>query len=443
VAIGSELLFAREFARYVHRTVTFEEFPKTLHEHFTSALTVTASEQLITTRQCVGANFDCFVTPYCLILGTNKSVQLLCMGKSVIKVDGLGTLGSMDSGSGDVPFSNSETLLNTTQSSTLQLTNFLASIPAALQLVLCAMVLKVVCQTPDLRGISSLPVINLISSDFLRAIVGFLAISVFGISRAYEPSVGENVLCGIVMFVNNAQMAWSGWAIVIVAYSRLDTVVNVLSPKFTRRQFWFFAVTSWLVAVITSLPPLVGWSAYTFQKNGNRYSCRTTTLGKGLLHAFYLPFFYFLNFLIPSTLITVWFSRLFGRARRHLRARTSHNSNIVFLCSTEANQKKQKERSISSAIQEIIKSKAFQYVLAIVLSNLLLVAPFACVSVYGTICDEVTGSDCLPNSAYQITSVLFMINFNVNAFLYVFWVKTFRNASVNLCCHIQCKRGSV
>jgi hypothetical protein len=70
--------------------------------------------------------------------------------------------------------------------------------------------------------------------------------------------------------------------------------------------------------------------------------------------------------------------------------------------------------------------------------------PFALVLVYGTVYYyELTKTYALPDFAYESTSVLFMVSFNINTFLYVFWIKAIRESSVNLLFCVLCKRVSV
>ena len=105
-------------------------------------------------------------------------------------------------------------------------------------------------------------------------------------------------------------------------------------------------------------------------------------------------------------------------------------------------QEQQRELTVSNQIEKIVKSKAFRYVAAIVLSNLLLQAPFVCITGYGAVCNELGWKDCLPEVTYSITSTFFMVNFNVNAFLYAFWIRTIQQSAFDFCrcirrCHTR------
>ena len=172
----------------------------------------------------------------------------------------------MESGSGDISnFTNQTSPTSHRQSIT---SSFLYSY-LPLQLLLCGIVLRVFYRKPSLRTISNLPIVNLIASDFMRAVVGILAITLFAVPPTTAPSTGDNVLCEVTLYTHYVQFTWSSWAIAIVAYGRSDVIVNVLNPKFTKKMFWAWTVSSWLASLITAMPPLVGWSSYSFKKDGN------------------------------------------------------------------------------------------------------------------------------------------------------------------------------
>lgn len=337
---------------------------------------------------------------------------------------------------------NQTSTLNTTTSSGPTYSFFLA-IPTAVQLLLCGIVLFLFCRHPRLRTASNLPVVNLIASDVARTVLSLLAIFVYGAAPISKPSTADNILCAAVQYINNAQFAWSSWAIAIIAYSRYDTVVNVFTPKFSKKHFWVFAMISWLVSLLTAMPPLIGWSSYGFTRRGGR--CTTGSNGDGLLHAAYLPSFYIVNFLVPTVFVIICFCRIFLKVRSHLKYRNTDNSlaraNVAVLTSTSlsSNQSEQQQHreTVGTRVKEIISSRAFRYIAAIVMTNLLLVTPFACVKCYSAVCSELGMYGCVPRIAYQISSIVFALNFNVNAFLYVFWVKTMRQFAMSLCCSCQ------
>ena len=244
--------------------------------------------------------------------------------------------------------------------------------------------------------------------------------------------------------ISNFQFAWSCWAIAIIAYSRFDLIVNVLDPKFNRNRFWGLAVVSWLVSLLTTLLPFMGWSSVGFVRIKHVFKCGVGDDARGLLHAFYLPFFYFINFLVPSVLVIICFSRVVCMVGRHRRSRNNSQSsmqNIVVLTSTDISSSWHacssghlKEKTLRDRIKDTIQSKALRYIVIIVLSNLLLLSPFVCLRSYDSVCTELGAKRRIPAIFLNISSFLFMFNFNVNAFLYIFWIRTFQQATFAMIC---------
>lgn len=225
-------------------------------------------------------------------------------------------------------------------------------------------------RVPSLRTVPNLPVVNLVASDFVRAILGILSIPVFAVSRKVPPSTADNDLCVAYRYINSVQIAWSSWAIAIIAYSRSDVIVNVLAPKFSKRKFWIFTVLSWIG--LTSMMPFVGWGSYGFNWDGGEYLCHTGHTGEGLLHALYLPLFYAVNILIPNVLVILCFSRVIRVVRRrHVttwKSRIGIQANVVFLSNIkpsssdrtdEEQQQQHRWREAASKTKDILRSKAF------------------------------------------------------------------------------------
>ena len=347
----------------------------------------------------------------------------------------------MESGSGhflvDV---NQTSSLNATDPSTFQ-PMVLAAIPTAVQLLLCGIVLRVFYTVPSLRTVTNLPILNLIASDVLRAITIFMSIPLYSIPLTTTPSTADIALCQSFFYLHYFQFAWSGWAAVLVAYSRADVIVNALDPKFNKKKFWMFALTTWVASALTALPPLMGWSSFGWKKrdNVNLYRCLAGVEGEGLAHAVYVPLFFAVNFLVPFVLVIVSMFRIVQVTKRHLRAHRSPSGiqlNLVVLSIDNSSQSDNqgREDTLRKRIEETIKSKAFRYVMIIVVSNLLLLSPYVIAHSYDAVCWQMGSDKCLPDIGYEITSTLFTVNFNANALLYVFWIRTFQQATIATCC---------
>ncbi|XP_062506439.1 rhodopsin-like [Corticium candelabrum] len=307
-------------------------------------------------------------------------------------------------------------------------------IPSAVQLLFCVIVLRVFYKLPTLRTSTNFPIINLIASDFMRALVSFLAIPLFSKSNPNaidKVSRTDEILCQFFWFCNNFQFAWSSWAIAMLSYSRSDVVVNVLNPTFSKKRFWTWSVIIWIGSIMTTLPPFVGWSSYGYvmSASGNTYTCGIGVDGNGLLHALYLPFFYFINFILPSLFVILYFCRIV-RTVQHQKRISNRQSNVVMFANFSS-QSSSVQTSLSTAgqVRGIVRSKAFVYLVIIIISNAVLSLPFVCVQSYSAVISELRLHHKQVSSVVlKVASILFTANFNVNSLLYIFWIKTFQQA---------------
>ena len=141
----------------------------------------------------------------------------------------------------------------------------LVRVLSVIRFLLCGLVLNVFYRLPGASTVINYPIINLLASDMVRSALTFLAIPLH-FMKLDHPSIGEQVYCEFFRYANNVQLAWSCWALVIIAYSRYDIVANVFVHKFNKRRFWTSTVTSWIVSFLKALPPIIGWSSYDIKK---------------------------------------------------------------------------------------------------------------------------------------------------------------------------------
>jgi hypothetical protein len=324
----------------------------------------------------------------------------------------------------------------------------ISGIPATIQLLLCGLVLKIFYQSSSTRVVSALPVIHLVFSDFVRSIVDFLIISLHGLRRTTEPSPTEFLFCDIVSYMERVHFAWSHWAVVIVAHSRADTIANVLLPNFTKRQFWGFAIASWLIAIVTALPPLVGWSPTGYRKlYNNTYMCGLGAERKGLSQALYMPLFYVVNFVVPLVLVILCFLRILRVTILYQRLRNRPSNRVqknVIMLSTRLHQD-DRDQMARNRVKDILRSKTFRYIAIIVITNLVLLAPYVGMIIYTHVCLDLgfgRGTKrCLPGFAFMVAAALRTLGFNINAFLYVFWIRRIQQSIlVLLCCRRKAER---
>ena len=149
--------------------------------------------------------------------------------------------------------------------------------------------------------------------------------------------------------------------IVMASYSCSDVIFNVLSPTFSKKRFWTWSVIIWIESIVTTLPPFVGWSSYGYVVSANQktYTCGRGAGGNGLWHALYLPFFYFINFVLPALLVILCFSRIVRTVQRQ-RILSHRQSNVVMLANVPSSSAQTSNQpSTANQAKAIVRSKAF------------------------------------------------------------------------------------
>ncbi|XP_062509053.1 compound eye opsin BCRH2-like [Corticium candelabrum] len=332
------------------------------------------------------------------------------------------------------------TSLNTTLKETVDASFILYRIPAGIQFVLCGLALYAFYRLPNVRKVINYPIIGLVASDILRAVLTLLSMP-FRFMQYGNPSIGEQIYCEFFRYANNVQLSWSSWTLVIITYSRYDAVANVFDPKFNKRRFWTLTVTSWIVSALTSLPPIMGWSSYNLRRMNDMYICTTGSNGKDLASATFLPFFYFVNYVVPSILVFILLSCIARIAVKMEKKRQTSSSNtskwIVVLpgfSHPSSSSSKQNKQESTGHIKKIIRSRSFLYIVLIVVTNVFFLAPYVGMTSYDTVSRGLGLRTKISRAVIQITTILFMVNYNVNCLLYIFWIKSVQQAIAASCC---------
>ena len=163
----------------------------------------------------------------------------------------------------------------------------------------------------------------------------------------------------------------------------------------------------------------------------NTYTCCIGVDGNWLLHALYLPFFYFINFILPSFVVILYFCR-FVRTVQHQNRISNRQSNLVMLdnfSSQSSSIQTSKQPSTASQVRGVVRSKSFIYLVIIIISKVVLSLPFVCVQSYSAVISELRlRHKQVSRVALEVVSLLFTANFNANSLLYIFWIKTFQHA---------------
>ena len=165
---------------------------------------------------------------------------------------------------------------------------------------------------------------------------------------------------------------------------------------------------------------------------------------KDLASATFLPFFLFVDYVVPSILVLILFSGIARIAvKRQTKSASSSNSDtnlkIVRLPNfphpSLPSAEEERQRVAGIHFKKIIQSKSFIYIVIIVVTNIfLLVAPYVVTSSYDTVSHDLGLHKNIPKVMMQLTTLLFIANFNINCLLYIFWIRTFQHATAVLCC---------
>jgi hypothetical protein len=196
------------------------------------------------------------------------------------------------------------------------------------------------------------------------------------------------------------------------------------SSKFTKTLFFRLAITSWLAALFTPLPPLLGWSSFGLKRIGKTYMCKRSPRCKELAHAIYMPIFNLGNYIIPAVIVLLLLSRIFVIYRQYERSRGrprgSSNSNSTIVLSRF--QTESQPATVLAQIKETVRSKAFLYIVFIAVSNLILAAPYICAQFYTSVRADLGLDQGISDNVLGTAIASFQLNFVVNAILYVFWI---------------------
>ncbi|XP_065826886.1 opsin-VA-like [Oscarella lobularis] len=294
-------------------------------------------------------------------------------------------------------------------------------VPAAVQLVLCSIAMAAVIRVPALRQGQNVFMANLVLSDILRTVVGVWSFQMF-FFRVEAVTDGYLVSCKIFLYLWYFQFFWSMWGTVLIAYSRYSTVSRPLETSLTTRKAAIAAGCACIMGVIIALFPVFGWAQYDvrYMFYSQSYTCLLTGKNDNDIMSFYI-FYFALAYGIPLVLVIVFLTQTLQKIIASARNRQRMTYNVQ-PDSVESS------AGLSPGGQSMIKSKALWYVISVIASNVILPAPYIAVLIIGR-------SIPVSGKAYAATTVIFSVNFVINALLYVFWVRTFlRSLADVLCC---------
>ncbi|KAL7855379.1 hypothetical protein AOLI_G00189830 [Acnodon oligacanthus] len=174
------------------------------------------------------------------------------------------------------------------------------------------LVIVIVVATKTFHHVTSVLIINLAISDFLVGIgvMPFVALSIMN-----NGWVNCNDLCLYVGYTSSVYCTASVLTLAAIALDRYYSIVDCLRYD-SRCTVWRTGAAVlwiWLQAMLTSCPPLLGWSSVSFVRP--MYSCAVNWASSPS----YTVFMAALSFLLPATVILFCYVKIVRVARHHAR----------------------------------------------------------------------------------------------------------------------------
>ncbi|XP_065845523.1 rhodopsin-like [Oscarella lobularis] len=298
--------------------------------------------------------------------------------------------------------------------------------PGIIETLLCTIVL--VSTTRRRKARQSPPnVLVLVSAacDLIRGIHTCFSPTLYKESGVDDTRF-NTIACQIYQWVHAFQYAASFWLMATLAYSRYDVVARPINPRLTMRRMWGLIVAVTAISATFATLPLVGWNRYWLRKlkNGN-YRCSGTDSNAELSQRAYVPVYFGINSLVPIIIIAIFLAGIVPIATRSEKWKKRRNDTI---------RRRQGDDADAGADdvanpRDVIASKAFRYVVFIVLTNVVLSAPFVSIKVAREFSGKKIGDYAIP-----VCKVLLSVNNIANSVLYVFWARTFQDSLTSVLC---------
>ncbi|KPP63398.1 G-protein coupled receptor 161-like, partial [Scleropages formosus] len=174
------------------------------------------------------------------------------------------------------------------------------------------LVIVIIAATKRFHSVTSVLVINLAISDLL---VGVGVMPFVAMSLLNSGWVSCNDLCLYVGYTSSVYCTASVLTLAAIALDRYYSIIDCLRYK-SRCTVWrtgTAVVWIWLQAILTSCPPLLGWSNVTYVRP--MYSCAVNWSSSPS----YTTFMAALSFLVPAAVILFCYVKIVRVARSHAR----------------------------------------------------------------------------------------------------------------------------
>ena len=206
---------------------------------------------------------------------------------------------------------------------------------------------------------------------------------------------------------------WSTWAVFLVAFDRYDAVVNCMRRKFKLKRAIVAVSCTVSLALLFAIFPATGFGKFETgllllpkQKKGlcNMVNNRSGgTIYKAVL--IYGVTYYAVMSYLPQLLTAIFLG-------------------IILFTAWKCNRKRRRDAASqtpesSSPLLELIKSKGFKFVVAIIVCKLICTIPFHTYNI-----GLATNAFRFPLAIANVAEVLYNANFLMNSILYFFWLKS-------------------
>uniref|UniRef100_I3JTV6 G-protein coupled receptors family 1 profile domain-containing protein n=1 Tax=Oreochromis niloticus TaxID=8128 RepID=I3JTV6_ORENI len=284
-----------------------------------------------------------------------------------------------------------------------------------------------VAATKTFHSVTSVLIMNLAISDLLVGIgvMPFVALSVM--NRGWS-----NMLY---ILASNASVL----TLAAIALDRYHSIIDCLrySSRCTLWRICAVVLWIWLQALVTSCPPLLGWSSVSYVDP--MYSCAVNWASSPSYTAFMAS----LSYVLPAVVILFCYVNIVKVARSHAR-RIHTLEDSVQRSTTE------QRRSASRRFFSFLNSQQHHSHHGVVRLFMVIAAFFLCWTPYISVAlvqateTAISGQSTLvPNSAVTFSYWLVLLNSDINPLLYALLSKRFQNALQGLRQKISTRLGSV
>ena len=194
--------------------------------------------------------------------------------------------------------------------------------------------------------------------------------------------------------------------------------------KLPSRRTKELIVAIWMLALFASLPPLCGWSQYTWLPTTSNCLVQWD-INPSFAYTFTIVFL-----ILPLCILCYCYGKILRVAR--LTTRRTSNGNTVLPTSEYDPSVRRRSRRSSLLVNIRMNSptKAIKTVLVTLTALLLTVGPLAVMLVY----QAINGAEKIPVIVEIITTWFFFCNFIANSLIYAVWNKSIRRELLSYLC---------